>query len=110
DDKGEARFVDRRRRALDIGSAGQESEYVALGFVGERLADGCEDARLEPVLGTAAEVPKAERPALALALDERRITEKRAKAGAIERCRHGNEAKIITQALLGVDGERQRKI
>ena len=110
DDKRQTRRLDRRRCALDVGGAGQKGEHVAFLLIGQRLPHRGEHARFQPILGAAPDMAQIKRPALAFALDHRRIAEQRSEARAVERRRHCDEPQIVTQPLLRIDCEREREI
>ncbi|MHC2191482.1 hypothetical protein ACVJF1_004115 [Bradyrhizobium diazoefficiens] len=92
--------------AADFSGAGQERQHrTAIGA--QRRGDRIRHLPLDRRVRLAAEIARLDRKGAALAFDDGRLTEQLCDAGAVERCRHHENAQILAQAGLRVT--RQRK-
>ena len=95
--------------AADFALARQEDEDRAA-FACERLERDARDLVLDAGARIATDISCLDGEGAALALDQRRITEQRAHARAVERRRHDKKPQILAQALLRVEREGEAEV
>jgi hypothetical protein len=95
--------------AADFGGARQERQHRA-GIGPQRRGDRIRHLPLDRRVSLAAEIARLDRKGAALAFDDGRFAQQFCHAGAIERCRHHEDAQILAQAQLRVARQRQAHV
>src|SRR5262249_19695857 len=92
----------------DLAGAGEEDEDAAR-LPAERAADRGGDFALEASAGGTVNVARLDREAASLAGDDGRA-EKLGDTGAVERCRHDDEAQLGAERALRLEAEGEAEI
>ena len=95
-----------RRQPQDFGLSGQKDENGAR-LLGQGAPHGAGGGLLDPLARVAAEIERLDRKGAALRFDDGGVAHQAGDAGAVERRRHHDKAKVRPQRRLRV--ERQGK-
>ena len=98
------------RRPLDLADAGQEGEQIALPLLRQCTANGAGHRVLDPHVRRPADMAQLDGEAAPLALDHGCAVHQGSEARAIERGRHGENAQVLAQSRLRVEGQRKAEI
>ncbi len=108
-DIGRQPFFQKPCRAFYLALPRQEGQNTAR-FIHQCIADCPRHGILNPLIRLAVAIADIDGISAALALDDRRIAEKRGHARTIQRCRHDEDFEIVAQCRLHIERQRQTEI